>query len=34
MSAAQELIVNDVTRLNPVPVRAIVTPRSVEEVGR
>src|SRR5215471_6702827 len=32
MSEARELIVNDVTRLNPVPVRAIATPESVEEV--
>jgi hypothetical protein len=32
MSEAREIIVNDVTRLNPVPVRAVVTPVSVEEV--
>ena len=32
MSEAREIIVNDVTRLNPVPVRAIATPESVAEV--
>ena len=32
MSAPREIIINDVTRLNPVPVRAVVTPLSVEEV--
>lgn len=29
---AQEIIVNDVTRLNPVPVWAVTTPTSIEEV--
>ena len=32
MSETRQTIVNDVTRLNPVPVRAIVTPVSVEQV--
>src|SRR5262249_55652206 len=32
MNAPPEIIVNDVTRLNPVPVQAVVTPVTVEEV--